>query len=293
MSVDPGRYTTPVRQSGGDAEQQPVIVRCARRALAPDPLRVLLLHGLCSNAGVWDPFVPLADPRCELWTADLPWRGTGVHGWTGLPVETWAGRAVAAVPGGPDVVIAHSFGTSAALTWLDRWSSGGADTRGPSAVVLVSPLYRATAEEFDWNSLAYYVNNFDRILIEGMHMGPSRRLPAERRHTIAMKIRDLVSPYGWFQFFGTYLRMPQMRTERMTMPFLLVSGGEDMVAAPSDAEGLAKSLPDASVHVLPCHGHFPMVTAAEEFADLTNTFLRTRLPGPPSGSPHLTMEHNR
>ncbi|MFI0909838.1 alpha/beta fold hydrolase [Streptomyces abikoensis] len=256
----------------------PVGVRCVRQASAPDPLRVLLLHGLCSGADVWDAFVPLADPRCEIWAAELPWRGTGIKGWTTRPVEEWVDKAVEAVPGGPDVLVAHSFGTNCALTWLDRDATGtggssAAGARPLRGVVLVSPLYRAVPEDFDWETIAYYFNNFDRILVAGMQARLGRRLAEEHQQAIALKVRDFMGPYGWLRFFDTYLRMPAVRTERLEMPFLVVGGASDRVAFPSDAEALARTLPDASVRILPHTEHFPMVSSAKSFAEVTNAFL--------------------
>lgn len=263
-------------------KQEPVTVRCARKATAAeDSIRLLLVHGLCSNAAVWDSFVAAADPRCELWVAELPWRGTGIAGWTSLPVERWIDQAVARVPGGPDVVVAHSFGTNAVLSWLDgqdtssagRILAGGRELRG---VVLVSPLYRAEPDDFDWDSIEYYLYNVDQILATGMRARPDgRRLAPELRMTIAAKVRDLIGPQGWIRFLDTYLRMPSVRTERLRLPFLVVGSESDTVASPADSRALGKVLPDASVHILPDGEHFPMVASCEVFADVANTFFRT------------------
>ncbi|MEV0696811.1 alpha/beta fold hydrolase [Saccharopolyspora sp. NPDC050389] len=279
MSADTSASPSQVALLGG---RKPVTVRCARTAEVPDdPIRVLLVHGLGSNAAIWDAFVALADPRCELWVAELPWRGTGIAGWTSQPVEEWIDQAVAQLPSGPDVVVAHSFGTNAVLSWLDRQDTGpsgriAVGEREMRGVVLVSPLYRAEQEDFDWDSIGYYLHNFDQILAAGMRVRPgSRRLSPEQRLAIAVKVRDLIGPYGWIRFLDTYLRMPEVRTERLLMPFLVIGGESDSIAFPADSEALGKALPDASVHILPGSEHFPMVASAESFADLANTFLRT------------------
>lgn len=285
MTRDPGALTPTVPDLEPDRgpdedEERPVVVRRVRRGADPDPLRVLLLHGLCGSAALWDPFVGLADAGCELWSADLPWRGTGVAGWPDRPVEEWLGQAVAELPGGADVLMAHSFGTSAVLRWLDRQTPapdgrflvGGRPLRG---LVLVSPLYRADPADFDWESIVYYIEEFDGIVADGLRMSAGRALPADRLRAVALRVRDLVGPYGWIRFFETYLRMPDVRGERLAMPVLVVSGELDAVAFPTDAEALGKALPSATVHVLPDCRHYPMVTATETFAGLSNTFLRT------------------
>jgi pimeloyl-ACP methyl ester carboxylesterase len=264
----------------GEHGERPVVVRRVRRGAGPDPLRVLLLHGLCGSAAIWDQFLRLADAGCELWAADLPWRGTGVAGWADRPVEDWLAQAVADLPGGADVLMAHSFGTNAVLRWLDRQTPapdgrflvGGRPLRG---LVLVSPLYRADPADFDWEWIAYYVDKLDRIIAEGLRMGTGRALPAEKLRTVALKVRDLVGPHGWIRFFDTYLRMPDVRSERLAMPVLVISGWLDIAAFPADAQALGKALPSATVHILPDSRHYPMITTAETFAGLTNTFLRT------------------
>ena len=285
MTLDPGGRTPtvpdlePDRLPGEDG-QPPVVVRQVRRGSGPDPLRILLLHGLCGSAALWDPFVRLADAGCELWAADLPWRGTGVPGWPDRPVEEWLAQAVADLPGGADVLIAHSFGTSAVLRWLDRQAPapdgwflvGGRRLRG---LVLVSPLYRADPADFGWDSIAYYVDEFDGIVAEGLRMSAGRALPADRLRAVALRVRDLVGPYGWIRFIDTYLRMPEVRGDRLAMPVLVIGGELDTVAFPTDAKALGEALPTATVHVLPESRHYPMITAAETFAGLTNTFLRT------------------
>ena len=288
MSADPGVRGLPTGPGAGPdpapdpapAGARPVAVRRLRRGAGPDPLRVLLLHGLCGSAAIWDTYAGLADTGWELWAADLPWRGTGVAGWADRPVEDWAAEAVADLPGGADVLMAHSFGTSAVLRWLDRQAAGpdgrfevgGRPLRG---LVLVSPLYRADPADFDWDSIVYYVDRLDGILADGLLAGTGRTLPADKLRAVAVKVRDLVGPYGWLRFFDTYLRMPEVRGERLAMPVLVVGGGLDTAAFPADAEALGRALPSATVHLLPGIRHYPMITAAETFAGLTNTFLRS------------------
>jgi pimeloyl-ACP methyl ester carboxylesterase len=283
MTVHHGGITStglpPGTASTAPRTEEPVSVSLVRPTSGPDPLRVLLLHGLCSSAAVWDAYVGLAAERCEVWVAELPWRGTGTAGWTDRPVEDWVEESIAAVPGGPDVVIAHSFGTSTVLTWLDRRCTDAgeivvADGRTLRGVVLVSPLYRAQTRDFDWQCLEYYLNNFVRIVTDGMHARGGRRHSSANQVAIALKVRDLIGPYGWMRFFETYLRMPHVRTERLRVPFLVIGGDADFIACPSDAKALGESVPDASVHILPGGEHFPMLTSPGHFADLVNDFVR-------------------
>ncbi|MEK8171057.1 alpha/beta fold hydrolase [Streptomyces sp. M19] len=93
---------------------------------------MLLAHGLASGPSVWNAFAGLADPAHELWTAALPWRGSGVPGWPDEPAADWMGRAVAGLPDGPRVLLAHSFAASALLGHL-------ADPAADLAAVAGSP----------------------------------------------------------------------------------------------------------------------------------------------------------
>ena len=250
----------------------PVIVRRARpargRAERP-PVRVLLLHGLAGSSKTWERFLPLAADECELWAAELPWRGEGVPGWAERDdVGGWAAEALARVPGGADAVIAHSFGANSLLAHLVETDAP------PGAVVLVAPFYRPSPADFDWAALDYYLNDFHRILAEGIRVRSAGRLDPELQAEMALKVRERVGAYGWVRFFDTYLRTPRLPLARVRVPCLVVAGEHDFAAFPSDALALAGALPDARVHVVAGCGHFVMAERAEEFAALTNRFLR-------------------
>ncbi|MFI9629744.1 alpha/beta fold hydrolase [Streptomyces sp. NPDC052042] len=262
---------SPADTSGPEA---PVVVARARAGQGAGPTRVLLLHGLASSSTTWNGVVERVAPACEVWTADLPWRGAGVPGWWRRTPAEWAGEAVDAVPGGPDVVVAHSFGANALLSLLDtRGAEPAGSWRPPRGVVLASPFYRSTEDDFDWEAISYYLNDFDRILEDGVRVRSGGRLPQDVRHRMALKVRDRVGCYGWMRFFDSYLATPALRTSRMRMPFLLIGGGDDFSAYPRDAEALGRALPDAAVHILGGTGHFAMTERTEDFADLVNAFI--------------------
>ncbi|MCX4693183.1 alpha/beta fold hydrolase [Streptomyces sp. NBC_01408] len=248
----------------------PVSVRLSRPGRGAAPLRVLLLHGLAGGANVWDTYLEhTRDSPHAVWTAELPWRAEEVEGWTARSPAHWAGEAMGGVPGGPDVVIAHSFGANALLALLD-----GRDARHlPRAVVLVSPFYRPRPEAFDWEAISYYLNDFDRILADGLRVRSDGRIPAGMRQEMALKVRDRIGPYGWVSFFDTYLRTPALRTDRMTMPCLIVGGEQDFASFPADSEALCSALPYAKAEILPDCGHFAMAEQAAEFAALTEGFV--------------------
>lgn len=258
--------------TGGPA---PVSVRLRRPGRGTGPLRVLLLHGLAGGANVWDALLEhTAGSPHEVWTAELPWRAEGVPGWTGHSPAHWVRQAADGVPGGPDVVIAHSFGANALLALLDEEQEGGPAPR-PRAVVLVSPFYRPRPEDFGWEAISYYLNDFDRILADGLRVRSGGRLPEDLRREMALKVRDRIGPYGWVSFFDTYLRTPDLRTDRMTMPCLIVGGERDFASFPADSEALCAALPYAKAEILPGCGHFAMTERTAEFARLTEDFLQS------------------
>ncbi|WP_406200628.1 alpha/beta hydrolase [Kitasatospora sp. NBC_01560] len=264
---------------------RPVAVE--RRTAGSGP-RVLLLHGLAANDTVWDAVLPALPADFQLWTARLPWRTETVADGFGAGfgddgLRAPLAEALAAVPGGPEVVVAHSM---AANVLLDLLAGPGADGDAPGrggirALVLVSPFYRRRADEFDWDTISYYLNDFHLIMEEGIRAHSGDRIPADLRRAMGERVRDRVGPYGWFRFFDLYLRTPALATDRITLPTLVLAGGTDFAARPGEAVALAAALPDARCLVLPGSGHFPMLDAAQRFAAAVSDFVHTT-PGLPA-----------
>jgi pimeloyl-ACP methyl ester carboxylesterase len=253
------------------ARQDALSVRQLRPAAAAAPLRTLLLHGLGCGATVWDPFVERAGRRLELWGAELPWGPGGTGEWAQeADARSWVARAIELTDGGPDVVIAHSFSANVLLELLDAEGQ-----RGLHAVVLVSPFYRPEPERFDWAAISYYLNDFDRILEEGIRVRSASRLKPDVQHAMALRVRDRIGPYGWMRFFDAYLRTPRLRTAHLPGPFLVVGGTDDFAAFPSDGRALGRALPAARVEILRDCGHFAMAERPDRFAELVDEFLET------------------
>jgi pimeloyl-ACP methyl ester carboxylesterase len=230
----------------------------------------LLLHGLAGSGGVWEPFAERAADRLELWAAELPWGGGGAWSRREDPGR-WVTDALAATTAAagrrPDVLIAHSFAATLTLALL----ADGVDLGG--AVVLVAPFYRARPEDFGWDTIAYYLNDFHRILAEGIRVRAGTRLDEDLRADMALRVRERIGPYGWTRFFEAYLRTPGLDLGRVGTPVLIVAGQDDFAAFPTDAHALGDALPTARTHVLPDCGHFPMVERPEEFHRLVDDFL--------------------
>ncbi|MCX4807329.1 alpha/beta fold hydrolase [Streptomyces sp. NPDC058682] len=255
-------------------DPRPVSVK--RRTHGGGP-RALLLHGLAASDSVWDRTVPLLPDTYEIWTARLPWRTEAIGDWGGQAnLKGWLAKALEAVPGGAEVVVAHSMAANVLLDLLDQKNRGGTDAPrrfGIRALVLVSPFYRGSAEAFDWNTLSHYLNDFHLIMEEGIRVHSDGRYPADVQEAMGRRVRDQVGPYGWFRFFDLYLRTPTLQTGRITVPTLVLGGEEDFAASPDEGVALADALPDAVSRVLPGCGHFPMLEAAELFAAAVRDFI--------------------
>ncbi|MFE2409447.1 alpha/beta fold hydrolase [Kitasatospora sp. NPDC059408] len=263
----------------GGPDLRPVSVE--RRTDGTGP-RVLLLHGLAANDSVWEPALPELPDGLQMWTARLPWRTETI---TGLGTETdLTGRlaqALESVPGGAEVVVAHSMAANVLLDLLDRELRAGVDAPrkyGLRALVLVSPFYRSRAEQFDWETISYYLNDFHLIMEEGIRAHSGGRVPADLRRAMGERVRERVGPYGWFRFFDLYLRTPALAAGRLALPTLVLAGESDFAAPPGEGVALAGALPDARSLVLPGCGHFPMLDAPGRFAAAVAEFVHT-VPG--------------
>ncbi|MBC6447474.1 alpha/beta fold hydrolase [Actinokineospora xionganensis] len=267
--------------------ERPVVLR---RHTTGDRARLLLLHGLANSATVWHGFVERADPDLDIWSADLPWRGEGVAGWSDRgDLPGWVAEALRAVPGGAGVVVAHSFSANLLLALLDRELAAGLDPfdrYGIHGLVLVSPFYRTDPAAFEWADISRYLNDFHLIMEDGIRVHAAGRISDRLCRDMAYRVRDQVGPYGWTRFFQTYLDTPWLRTEAMRVPCLVLSGEDDFAALPGEAVELAARLPDARARVLPGCGHFLMSEQPANFAAVIAEFAGALPTGgrPASGS---------
>ncbi|MET9657648.1 alpha/beta hydrolase [Streptomyces sp. NPDC006510] len=241
--------------------------------------RMLLLHGLGNSATVWDGFLAHRAPGYEVWSADLPWRGAGVDDWHHAPdASPWLAEALSGVPGGAGVVVAHSFSAIQLLSLLDRELATGRDPfarYGIRGLVLVAPFYRRTPEEFTWGAMTRYLDDFERIMEEGIRVHSGGRLDPEIQLSMARRVCDRVGPYGWMRFVDSYLRTPWLRAERIDVPTVIVCGEHDFAVDPAEGLSLAAELPDAHTHILADCGHFLMAERPEEFSALVGDFVST------------------
>ncbi|REH48487.1 pimeloyl-ACP methyl ester carboxylesterase [Kutzneria buriramensis] len=226
---------------------------------------MLLLPGLACRAGDWDAFADHVGDRFELWDVELPWHGVEDLAWTrrGDLGRLLAG-AVADAGTRFDAIVAHSFSASLLLEVL------AAGMLRPVPVVLVSPLYRASADDFDWATISHYLNDFHLIFAEALTL---RRGGGRRADRAARLLRDRIGPYGWTRFFELYLRSPLLDLGAVTAPGLVLCGDGDIATRSADCRRLAAALPDGEYRQLARCGHFPMAQRPGPLADAVAAFL--------------------
>ncbi|WP_433893434.1 alpha/beta fold hydrolase [Streptomyces sp. CA-111067] len=264
--------TTPVRPP----PVRPLLVQRRHTGDAPR-LRVLLMHGLASGGSVWDPLWPYAPAALDAWVAELPWRGDHVWEW-GRQYDgpDWTAACLDAVPGGADVLIAHSFSANLLLEYLSRAAARGEDpvaARGIKGIVLVSPFYRRDPDDFPWDAVGGMQRDFLAITEEGIRLRPGKPIDPEIQHLMARRVCERAGLYGWMRFFEVYLRTPWLRTELIGVPALVVTGQDDFAAR--ESETLAADLPAADLRVLGGCGHYPMFEQPERFSALLGRFLES------------------
>lgn len=237
--------------------------------------RVLLLHGLGNSATVWKSYVDHRASDVEAWSVELPWRGGGDPSWSHSgDVLRWVGQVLRDAPGQADVLVAHSFAASLVLEFLSQAHATGVDPLaawGVKGLVLVSPFYRRSPQDFGWEVVSGLSEKFLTIIGEGIRLHSPRRLDPELQLDLARRVCERVGPYGWIRFGELYLSSPWLRTDLITAPCLVVTGTND--ATTREAADLAADLPSGSLVRLPGCGHFPMLERPAEFTGAVASFL--------------------
>lgn len=236
--------------------------------------QVLLLHGLGNSGGIWAAADPYWRPDVRIHTPDLPWSGEGIRTWrhetdSASRVE----EALCAVPGGADLVVAHSFGALPLLELLSRRALTGQQVDLPG-VVLVNPFYRRAADDFHWNMIAPLLTSFPETMAEGIRLqSGARPIAPDLLDDMARRLCEWVGPYGWLRFFDAYLKTPLLRTDLVGLPCLVIGADQDATAPAAESRLLAADLPAGEVRILPGGGHFPMLEQPRWFTGVVHDFL--------------------
>lgn len=260
-----------------NSDVEPLVVR-QRGVPAQAGHRALLLHGLGSSESCWDSFLAHRPPGLDVWTAGLPWRAGGPYAVSERDDTAWIGEAVARVPGGVDVVIAHSYATLLLLALLADTASAGADpweAVGIRAVVLVSPFFRQDPKEFTWAQLPATLDAMRRSADENIRLMSRSGLDAGVRADMAELACARLGPHWAVRYLDAYLRTPFLAAGRIGLPVHVVVGDRDTIASPAEAETLAGALGHASIERIEDCGHSPMAERPERFSHAVQQFLAT------------------
>jgi pimeloyl-ACP methyl ester carboxylesterase len=235
--------------------------------------RILLLHGMANNSGVWDRLCAEAGRHplvrsAELWSADLPWRAGGPADWSHRPDATgWLAETLTelrAVAGPADLVVAHSYAATMTLDLLTT-PAAAQDVRG---ALLISPFFRPTAADFSWATVTGLAEKFQLTMVEGIRVMSAGRGNPALHPAMAQRVCEEIGPYGWARFLELYLRTPWMPAGDLARPVLVAAGDADVVADPAEGAALAARLPQGTFRLLAGAGHFPMVEQTGAVLDL-------------------------
>ncbi len=222
---------------------------------------VLCLHGLPGSSRDFRYLGPLLAPFFRVLRVEMPGFGAAppgavhtVRAWSRILRELCAASAV------PPILLAHSFGGSAAIL-------AAAGTAPVSGLVLVASMgarrHRAFSRPpFVWGVLAAM-----------LHFPPARRaiLAAAGK---AYRQRRLPPPAHWRDLllhlrlmasvdFGTLGRAAR----RVHVPVLILHAEDDPLIETAIPRRLAALMPDADLEIFPGGGHHLQKTRAPEIAD--------------------------
>lgn len=233
---------------------------------------VLLAHGLEDGWRSWQPLVRVLDPGWRLCALDLPWRAGGGYAWRhqGMPGD-WIGAALAELPDPIDVLVGHSFGANAVLHAL---ASGVSPA--PLGAMLVAPFYCPPELEITWAVYDRARHDFDLIIRQGLELrlgARMSRLDPALVESILAKMVDKVGPIGFTTLFDQFVATADLSLADVTVPTLILAGGQDPSLDVKRAAALRRGLPDAQVVLEPTFDHFCQVRRVDLVARHLSGFV--------------------
>jgi pimeloyl-ACP methyl ester carboxylesterase len=263
---------------------------------------VVFAHGFCLNASSWHYQLQQLSDEFRVVVYDM--RG---HGESEPPAsDDWSMEAhsrdleavIAAVAGGPVIVVGHSMGGMAlikycglfpeqlgdrvrALALVDTTAHDVMGGMVPSAARLLTPALRLL-EQAATMAAARNPEAFDRVrknqknmvalLIKLMGFGPKAH-----RHQLAFMHQML-------QAIPAEILVPIVRTlrtmdvsaalDRIDVPALVIVGARDRLTPRSAARYLATAIDGAQLAVIQHSGHMPMLERPDEFNAVLRRFLK-------------------
>lgn len=233
-----------------------------------------MFHGMEAKWEIWDSILWNLEIPSPIYSLDLPWSGRQGYQW-GLDTSAsdWIKYSLEIIPYDVSIIIAHSFGTSAILEYLNSFPC-----HSVKAIILISPFYKENWKLFDWSVMTHYMNHFQDLLEEGLRMQIKADMPSkETLISMAEKVRDRIGPYGWLQFFNHFTRSPYLNLQNINIPCLVIGGEDDIASIANDCKALARRLPNSTLEIIPDCGHFCMLDKPKIVLDKINLFLKHTL----------------
>ncbi|MBK9797667.1 MAG: alpha/beta hydrolase [Holophagaceae bacterium] len=239
-------------------------------------LPLLFIHGFPLNRGAWAHQIEAFKSRFRVIVPDL--RGFGESGSSAGPVsmscfaeDIWAlGQHLGL---GPVILAGHSMGGYIALAIAKAYPTM---LRG---LVLVGTKAGSDSEDAAKEHLA--------VAQKVMGPGPSAVLEAMASKMLfdsnadtskTASVRSCMAPANSEGIAGA-LRGMALRPDvhdvlgKIRVPTLIVSGSDDRVIPPSEAEALAKAIPDSRLSIIPRAGHLVALDQSEAFNEAMKEWL--------------------
>jgi pimeloyl-ACP methyl ester carboxylesterase len=234
---------------------------------------LVLVHGTTADHSRWRTVLPLLEPHATVYAVDRRGRGASGDGADyRIGYEFADIAAVVDAIGGPVDLIGHSYGAILSLEATRL-------TAGVRRLVLYEPpivppppsgAEHRLAKLLEQDKRAQVVETFFRevarapeeqvALLKSLPSWPARVAAA---HTI---VRELRIDDGY--------RFDPQRFADLSVPTLLLAGGDSPPFLQESTAALAEALPGARVVTLAGQQHIAMDTAPDRFADEVLAFLR-------------------
>jgi pimeloyl-ACP methyl ester carboxylesterase len=285
LTVPLGEHVLAVREAG---------------PLAGQP--IVLVHGLASDSGTWEPaMLPLARHGLRVIAPDLLGHGDSdkpaVAGYSLDGFAILLRDLMDALDTGPGTLVGHSLGGAIAMHFafhdpgytarLVLVASGGLGKE-------VHAVLRAAALPIAPPILRALLNPRTERFYRAPRLHRTLRLTPENVVNLRRATRTLITPGGRQAFFTTLRSVIEPSGQRGSMiemqyladhnPTLIVWSEEDNVIPVAHALELHRHLPSSRLELFPGRGHEPHRRHAARFADVVADFVATTVPA--TGAPH-------
>ena len=163
-----------------------------------------------------------------------------------------------------DTIVTHSYASTLLLEYL---SDQNAPKSQPKHITLISPFYKDKESDFRWASIDRFLNGFQDVLASGISASSKRPISSSLSWEMARIVQEQIGPYGWMEFYATYLRTPKLTFKNLRSTVVIVHGAQDLAAQSSDSRALHKAIRGSELKILEAAGHYPMKDAPRTVFD--------------------------